>query len=158
LVTFTSALLAFVSWILYSYGNAGKAPAGDVVTSAGINMGLAGLFTALGQAAVGQSHAKDVLIDGKNFGRQLISIINCEAPILFSFIVAFISYAGSSSHSNIPLANLVMAAFSVTALAYGLLSARIPPKEFRRRLGLGAVPGYVAFAGLLLALYLIGVF
>jgi F0F1-type ATP synthase membrane subunit c/vacuolar-type H+-ATPase subunit K len=123
----------------------------------GTCIGLAGLFTALGQGMIARVAARDIVRAPANFARHLVTVAQCEPGVIFAFALAFLSIQATPPPANLAMADYIMGVSSIGAVVSGLLSANVDPLQMGRRTVRSAVGMALALAGFLAAYILLGI-
>lgn len=130
----------------------------SVASAVGLNIGLAGLFTSLGEGLVGRAAARDCVKRPENFGRNIIFVMLCEPAVLFALIVMFLTLGNTSAPTDkLVTANYIMAALSFGGLVSGFLGAPgvgLEPRLIGKRIALASLGTTISLPGLLAAFLL----
>jgi F0F1-type ATP synthase membrane subunit c/vacuolar-type H+-ATPase subunit K len=149
MLPFTAVIFGFAGFILLSKPS--RILEESIITAIGINIGLAGLFCALGEGAIMHGAAKDMIKKPENFGKHLVPMTNCEISLIFAFVVLFLSLDSTASIGQITTANYIMAIASVGGLVSGVLVAMVEPTRFTRRLYLSLISAIAGVIGFVIA-------
>jgi F0F1-type ATP synthase membrane subunit c/vacuolar-type H+-ATPase subunit K len=113
----TAIIFSFAIWFL----GLSHVIAEEVWFAMGVNMGLAGFFTATGCAAIIHMGAKDVIKDEKKFGKYLTLMELPVTTVIFSFALTFLTMGDTiGDATELAKANYIMGIASAGALVSGV--------------------------------------
>lgn len=147
----TAIIFPFTIWFL---GNASSDDiAEEVWVAMGINMGLAGFFTATGSAAIINMGAKDVIKNENKFGMYTTLLVIPEMAVIFSYALAFLTLGNDTgAASELAKSNYICGIGATGALITGMIIRAAGPisddfKNFGRIMTFGIMGIFISIMG-----------